>query len=742
MALRTGTSRTRSRGCALLLAAILSLHCGFGDPLEEVRAFQMAGRHQEALEILRALIDEGDRDPEILYLYGASQRRVGQPGLALAALHEARRAEGWEVNAGIELAAAAHDARAWPTAIEAASAVIEREPDNAYAYALRAQARMEARTDYEGALLDIDRVIELEPDNVAMRLGRVGILLTLERTEEAGEILRQIEEIAKPEDFSADEHGGFCVARATFERESGRLDESTAAFEDCLEKHPLAPAVVGATVEHYDQLGNPGRGNEILTDLVEALPLEFVPRADLARRLHAMGSKERAYTLLLEGGELDHPLAAAYALSTLAELYADSGRFADAALVFGRVRKLEGDRGPQRVLAHAELLALAGENERALALAEELGDHIYRHLVFATVSFSKRDAKAALEHLERALVQWPDNAAAQYYAGRAAERLGNFPRAIDAYRNSIRAGADETDAGVRLAELHRAAGRYQEAYVAVNHHVRKHPDDVDAALLAVELSTRLEPKSLQASLEAVPGNAAWGRVAALLSEVTAKRAGADAAIELLRGDPRIDLEQPRDVAALEALVGHLKTAGRRAEALAMVERLVARHPEDARLRFVLSLASEGEASRRALGEALRLDPTLEAAVLARARADARAGDVEAAVASLEPFVKSSPELLLEIAALLSGAGRSEQAEVRLESLLWEKPHNADAAREIVRLRLERGAGGEPRTLELAQRGTRFGGGGAEAYDVLARVFEARGEQDRADAARGRAREGS
>jgi tetratricopeptide (TPR) repeat protein len=730
----------RFRGCALFLVAMLCLHCGFGDPLDEVREYQMAGRHEQALEVLRGLIDAGNRDPEILYLYGASQRMSGRPGLALAALHEARRSEGWEVSAGIELAAAAHDARAWPTAIEAASAVIEREPDNVYAYALRAQARMEARTNYEEALLDIDRVIELEPDNVAMRLGRVGILLTLKRIEEAGEILRQIEEIATPESFSADELAGFCVARATFERESGNLEESTAAFEDCLERHPLAPTVVVASVEHYDELGNPGRGNEILTDLVESLPLEFVPRAQLARRLHAMAAEEQAYALLRAGGELEHPLAAAYALSTLAELYADSGRFAEAADVFGRVRELEGDQGPQRILAHAELLALAGENERALALAEELGDHIYRHLVFATVSFSERDAGAALQHLERALVQWPDNAAAQYYAGRAAERLGDFPRAIDAYRNSIRAGAGETDAGVKLAELHRAAGRYQEAYVAVNHHVREYPDDVEAALFAVELSTWLEPKSLQASLESVPGDDAWGRVAALLSDVAARKRGADAAIELLRSDRRIDLEQPRDVAALEALVRHLQTAGRGAEALAITERVVARHPEDARLRFVLSLASEGEASRRALEEALRLDPTLEPAVIARARVVARAGDVDAAVASLEGFVRSSPEVLLEIAALLSAAGRSERAEARLESLLWEQPHNAAAAREVALLRLARGAGGEPRSLELAQRATRFGGG-AEAYDVLARVFEARGEQARADQARGRSREG-
>ena len=64
---------------------------------------------------------------------------------------------------------------------------------------------------------------------------------------------------------------------------------------------------------------------------------------------------------------------------------------------------------------------------------------------------------------------WPDNAVARYYAARAAERLGDFDRAIDDYRYAIRAGIDDTDARYRLARLYEAARAYALALGVARH---------------------------------------------------------------------------------------------------------------------------------------------------------------------------------------------------------------------------------------------------------------------------------
>jgi tetratricopeptide (TPR) repeat protein len=188
----------------VVLAASLCVHCGPGDPIEEARALQAAGRHEEALALLGPLIDRADRaqDPELLFLYGVSQRRHGRAGLGLWALHQASLSEGWEVTAGLEFAAAATEALDWKVAIDAATSVLEIEPDNLYALVLRAEARMEDRSDYEGALRDFERAIELDPDNMPLRITRAGNLLLLGRVDEARELIGRLEELAAEGDFS------------------------------------------------------------------------------------------------------------------------------------------------------------------------------------------------------------------------------------------------------------------------------------------------------------------------------------------------------------------------------------------------------------------------------------------------------------------------------------------------------------------------------------------------------------
>jgi hypothetical protein len=172
----------------------------------------------------------------------------------------------------------------------------------------------------------------------------------------------------------------------------------------------------------------------------------------------------------------------------------------------------------------------------------------------------------------------------------------------------------------------------------------------------------------------------------------------------------------------------------------MVERVLAQHPDEARLHWIVSRLTGGARSQDALERALALAPTLEPARVAMAHRRADAGDVEGAVALLEGFTGASPERLLELAQLLAAAGRQAEAEAKLEDMLWERPHHAEAARQLALLRLERDAGAEPRTLELAQRAVRFRGG-AEAYRVLAEVLEARGESEPAAQAREKAAAG-
>jgi tetratricopeptide (TPR) repeat protein len=231
-------------------------------------------------------------------------------------------------------------------------------------------------------------------------------------------------------------------------------------------------------------------------------------------------------------------------------------------------------------------------------------------------------------------------------------------------------------------------------------------------------------RRLVAELRQVP---VWGQVAALRADHLAERGNSEAALTLLRSDPKIDLTRPRDAAALRSLCVHLLALARPDQASEAVEAALAAHPELAAFHEIRGLvlearpasASEALAAYR---RAIELDPEHVEALDALGRLAAEAGDVEEALDFYDRAAAAQPSdsaAMARAAALAADSGRSREAEERWEALLREHPWSADAALQLTALRLARGADAR-RTLELAQRARRFGGG-QEAEKLLARV---------------------
>jgi uncharacterized protein HemY len=88
---------------------------------------------------------------------------------------------------------------------------------------------------------------------------------------------------------------------------------------------------------------------------------------------------------------------------------------------------------------------------------------------------------------------------------------------------------------------------------------------------------------------------------------------------------------------------------------------------------------------------------------------------------------SDPAPKLQSAKILVARGDVAAAGERLDALLVQHPFQAEAAALRARLDLERGVA-TARTLERALRAARFGGG-VEALELLARVYEARDDPE-------------
>jgi tetratricopeptide (TPR) repeat protein len=459
-------------------------------------------------------------------------------------------------------------------------------------------------------------------------------------------------------------------------------------------------------------------------------------RTTLARRLRAAGDFEQSEQVLRAGLEIESPELQSVTWAALADHYVAAEDLDAAAAAYEKSFELKPDPSTLEVLTLADIFARAGWNERALEVAKRLDNDTYRGLVEARVHLNQGRPRAALARLDEVLATWPDNPGARYYAARAAEQIGDFDRAIAEYRQSIRSRADFTEAGLRLARLYEAEGSGNRAWVAASHHVRAHPEEPEGSVLMLRLAMRMGPeKRLRSVLADLRKRKVWPRAIAVRADAVALRVGPEAAIEMLQSAPDIDFTRPRDVAALRSLCVHLVAAGRAAEADALIRSALAAHPDTGAFHEVRGLILERQGAppaevRAAYERAVALDPAEARALEALGRLSAEAGDLESALTYYQRAAAANPNeraALRRAATLLAAADRRRQAEAQWEALLIEHPYDADAAMQLVRLRLERQADTD-RTLELARRSVRFRGG-PEARRLLARVHRARGEKD-------------
>jgi len=179
-------------------------------------------------------------------------------------------------------------------------------------------------------------------------------------------------------------------------------------------------------------------------------------------------------------------------------------------------------------------------------------------------------------------------------------------------------------------------------------------------------------------------------------------------------------------------------------ALEAAESALAAYPESAAFHEIHAAALEAsgapvEEVRAEYERAIELDADQAVALEGLGRLAADAGDPTLALDFYARAAAADPEAtsaLVAAAEVLTGLGRSEEAEARLEAALRRDPYAGAIASRLVKLRLDRDAELDE-TLALAQRAARFGGG-PDAYSLLALVHQRRGETELAKQAAARA----
>ncbi len=686
---RCATHRQGILFVAFCILAVLSTACG-PDPLAEAKQHQARGAFAASLEPLRTYLDQHPEDSEAQFLYGMALSSTSRLTEAIWPLRRAAEDPEWKTPATLQLARMAVGTADWDMATGLLDPLIDEQPDDVQALGIRAFARAQSRRDYEGALADADRILEIDPENSDGLILRGVALLGLDRIEEAREAIASTSEHFDEAGLGLAGSPDFCAVRAGFAEEQGEADKAREVFEECLERFPTNFTILDGAVRFFDAAGEPERSLEILRGAYEAMPNVRTYRMSLVYRLGLAGEDNQAEEILVQATNAASPALAAIAHSDLAGYYFERDRLDEAITHFESTLALISEPGPTFLFAYADTLVTAERYDDALALTERMNLPSHRELIRGRVALERGEPAEALAHFEEGFKLWPANAVARYYAGLAAEQLGDFDRAIEEYRYSIRAEPSATDARLRLARLYLATGQPSVALEVVRHQAAEAgSDSLDRTLLEIELLAMLgQPVMIgEASRSLIQQPEHLPQAVAARARGARTRAGAEAGLREVTGAQNLDLTAPNNAPALESVIRDLVALGRASDALAQVDRAAkvagsAAHLHALRGYVIAETAVEPEQARPEFERAIALDPESFVALIGLARLEGQAGKIDEALAlyGRAAAADSTDQTALHEAIELAQAGDRGEAELRLlEASLERDPYAAAEA---------------------------------------------------------------
>lgn len=745
---RTRSARPARRGKFSLVATLIIVvlvystsGCNRAETpadLPAIRTLLEQGRYGDAIEPLRTFLSESPNDAEANFLYAVALIRTGELGAAKWALRKAAEHPEWTHRASMELASIAIRTHEYPDAIAMLDEILESEEKYPLARFMRGEAYLSMGKSADKAIEDFDILLQDTPDSFSVRVSRAAALLLEDRVEEAEEAIKVLSTEVNTDEEDRQSRARLCAIRATLQFERERRDEALKILDGCLENFSGEYVTVSSALHIFDTMGAPERAIEVLESSLALEPRAHNVRESLAARLIAEGEPDRGESILREGTEIGSKSSRAAIWTALTNFYLMIRNDLPAAIGAYEQALANSDDPPVlAVLTYGDLLARAGENEKALEVAAGIKNGTYRGLIEARVHLNRLQPARALARLDEVLPIWPNNAGARYYAARAAEQLGNFPRAVEEYRQSIRSGSDQTDAALRLAKFYLAAGSDENAWAIASQYFTSHPNDAEGVRVLIRSARGSDDRQITNLFQRLRPTPLWAIAVATRADSVAEARNHQAALAVLGETVGLDLTLPRHAPILRSWVVHLAAAGRTLEAREKVDTAFAPDTRVATFHEIhgVLLEAEGAPPDRVLEayeRAIELDPGHPRALEALGRLAANRSDTDTALAYLGRAIEAEierPSPARRAASLEAAAGKPLEAEKRLEGLLREHPWDSPAARDLAHLRVDRAALDE-RTQDLAERAAFFGGDPSDQQFLL-EVLRARGESERA-----------
>ncbi|MDE0884156.1 MAG: tetratricopeptide repeat protein [Myxococcota bacterium] len=718
---------------------------------QEGRRLLEEGQFQAAIDLLQPAVEQRPTDVELNTLYGAALLRNGQASLAVWPLRRAYKESGTTRPAGSLLVEALIHGGAVREGIALAGDILEEEPDNHLVLSLRAGAHA-ANLDRESALADIDRLIEVAPNNPRSLETRANLLTELDRLDEAEEAISQLRALLEEQEMPREAMARFCGAEGEFLRKHGKEAEAEAKFDACLEEYPGEPDIVAPALDFHNSVDQHERGVAMVVEQAATPEGKRKLRLQgfLAQILDADGRHEEAEAVLLA---FAHEFPVPQPWLEVADHYIAVGKMSEAAGALERAIKIQGGLAPGEPgfaylmlsedtrFAYADILIQLENFSRVREILRHIEEPAHKLLIEARLKLAEGDPRGALEAYKEAFKLWPGNPGGRYLAGVAALRLAEFETASEMFQDSMRADPSATDAGLVLARMRFLAGQPLGAMETGGFFYRFNPGNLEVArMMLVSAGAAGLPTAAEGIRDKMIESGMAGHAVADYSTALQILVGQEEALAYLESVE--ELGEPSMAPGLGAMLRLMSGMGRGPEALERVKEACSQHPDSADMQLVLAwglsqVGQDEEAARAAYAGAIELDPELAAARAAFALHLAAQGDIEGAVAGFDrahELDPENPDYGFFAGEVLDDANETDRAEERLRAQLIDHPWHGESASRLARIALARGDSG-PDTLILAKLGVEYARTSrAAALENLARVRLAREETSEARAA--------
>lgn len=708
-----------------------------------------AGRAQEALDSLKLAASQPIVDPRISVLYGRALFDTGNPALAV-----------WPLARAAENAAPASDpaflyARALLaggdsiTAIHELDRLLEQAPQETRLVRLRATAHQRS-LEFEKALADLETLIEMEPNDLSAIEARIGLLMELERVDEARGTVAALNERVATLNLPEVERARFCSFGALFEFQNEANERARAMFEACLAAFPDEPNVIFPWTVFLDGTGEPEKAIAVLEQTIAGGGSGLVGyRVGLADRYERAGRRDDVERVLIEAAEeFEDPGL----LFLVADRRVEWGDLEGAKQIANRAIEERFGHAPgspdfawselpaEGRFAFGDLLIRTGQEAEVLDLigsfdtSREGDEEVYPILLRARLRLEQDDPKGALELFEESFRFWPSNVGARYLAGRAAMELGSFDLGMSFYRDAFRAEPTGSNAGLVLARLHAAEGNALAAADTLGTLLSQNREDTEALLLFSQMASRVGAfEGSETTRKDLARFREWqGAVYREAALEIVRREDLPTAIAHL--EEVADFADPVQYEALSQWVRFQHESGRLDSALDRVRDLRAEGTPAAELDVVWARAERlAEASGEAVAayrEAVSRDPLFVTAWVELGETLLAAGDLESARSAFDSALAIETSELrasIGLADVALAAGQPDEAKALYRKTLVAHPWQGRAASALARIDFDRGETGE-QTVIWARWAARFDEmDRAAAAERLGEIRRARGE---------------